>query len=182
MPDLQTIGRRFESTLYTAAGFPVKGVVLPNRDDAGVTFDFSEPRITIRLRHDTPVKLGEILADPAGRKYLLAVHDSNSVYDKVLYNTVLAYPINKTVKWERISGGAIDTLTGLKKSGSKQTMGTIDVLVEMMLREDMDPAIRVREETLRLITASPIQLNDIVDNMVVKRVNQARGVWVAEIE
>lgn len=182
MPSLQTVGRRFENEMVRADGFPFKATVIPQKDDPGVSYDFSEPRISIRVRHDSVVNVGDIVLDPAGRRYLLATHDEPSIQNQILYRTHLAYPINKTVAWERPSGGVKDPLTGLSKGGGRDKIADIEVLIEMFGREDMDFAIKVREQTRRLITAAPVQLNDIVDNMIVKRVDKQLGIWVAEIE
>lgn len=182
MPSLQTVGRRFENEMYRADGFPFKATVIPSDDTPGVSYDFSEPRITIRVRHDSVINVGDVVVDPAGRRYLLATHDEPSIQNKVLYRTLLAFGLNARPMWQRQSTGVIDPLTQLEKSGVKEDLGEIDALIEMYGREDMDFAIKVREQTRRLVTNAPIQLNDIVDNMVVKRVDRAVGVWVAEIE
>lgn len=182
MPTLATIGRRFENDMVRADGFPFKGVVLPMEEGTTASYDFTEPRITIRLRSDSVVGTGDIVIDPAGRRYLLADHDTNSVYNTILYKSHRGFLMNRQVLWQREAEGVIDPLTQLSKGEAKVSLGTIDVLIEIFGREDLDGTIKVREQTRRLVTGAPIQLNDIVDDMVVKRIDLALGVWVAEIE
>lgn len=182
MPSLQTIGQRFENNLLRADGFPFKAAIMPLDEGAIAAYDFTEPRVIMRLRHDSTVGTGDVVIDPAGRRYLLADHDQNAIYDTVLYKSHRCFLMNKQVLWEREAPGVVDPLTKLKKSAGKVSLGTIDVLVEQFGREDMDFSIKVREQTRRLVTGADIQLNDIVDNMVVKRLDKSLGVWLAEIE
>jgi len=182
MPSLQTVGRRFENDMFRVDGFPFKGIVVPLEDSPPAPYDFTEMRTLIRVRHDSSIQSGDIVIDPTGRKFLLADHDSNVIYDTVSYRSHRAYPINKRVLWEREKTSVKDPLTGLDKSSGKETLGEIDVLIELFGREDMDFAIKVREQARRLITSADIRENDIVDNMIVKRLDRSLGVWVAEIE
>lgn len=182
MPSLQTVGRRFENDMVRADGFPFKAAIMPLDEGAVAAYDFTEPRIIMRLRHDSTVTTGDVVVDPSGRRYLLADHDANAVYNEVLYKSHRCFLMNKRVKWTRESTGVTDPLTGLKKSVGTVDLGTIDVLVEQFGREDLDFAIKVREQTRRLVTGAQIRLNDIVDDMIVKRLDLSLGVWLAEIE
>lgn len=183
MPDLQSVGQRFESTLFRKTDkFPFVAVVLPLAEGAISSYDFTEPRIIMRLRHDSLVGTGDVVIDPAGRTYLLSEHDKASIYNTVLYKTHRCFLINKTVAWEREVAGTTDTLTGLTKGSAKSPLGDIDVLIEQFGREDFDFAMKVREQTRRLVTSAPIELNDIVDGMIVKRLDLSLGVWLAELE
>jgi hypothetical protein len=183
MPSLQTVGRRFESELYTETGYPFPGVIEPLDEGAVASYDFTEPRLILRVRHDCPVVTGSHLMDPAGRKYIMANHDVGLAYDQTLYKTHRLFLCNKTVLWERDGVGTTDPLTGLKVSdGARQNLGTIDVLIEQYGREQTDVQIRIAEQRRRLVTSSPVQLGDLIDNMLVRRVDAALGIWIAEIE
>jgi len=182
MPSLQTVGRRFENNMLRADGFPFKAVIIPAEDSVPSSYDFTEIRHIIRLRHDSIVGAGDTVLDPAGNRFILANFDSNVVYDEVLYKSCLAYPVNRRPLWQREGESVKDPLTNLAKSSGLVTIGRIDALIETFGREDLDGAIKVREQTRRLVTNAPIQLNDIVEDMVVKRVDLSLGVWVAEIE
>lgn len=182
MPSLQTIGRRFENDMVRADGFPFKAVVLPLDDSTGVSYDFSEPRLIVRLRHDSSVGSGQVVMDPAGRRLLLGTHDENSIYNEVLYKSCVAYILNTEAKWERPTEGETDPLTKLKRGAGRTPMGTIEALIEPMMRERTDGTIRVRESAYRLVTGAPVELGDFVNDMVVKRLDNLRGIWVGEIE
>lgn len=183
MPSLQTVGRRFESELYTETGYPFPGVIEPLDEGAVASYDFTEPRLILRVRHDCPVTTGDLMMDPAGRKYIMANHDIGLVYNELIYRTHRLFLCNKVVQWEREGSGTIDPLTNLKTGDAPlELVGVIDVLIEQYGREQTDVQLRMAEQRRRLITASPVQLGDVVDNMVVRRVDQALGIWIAEIE
>jgi hypothetical protein len=182
MVDLQTVGRRFESELFTETGYPFPGVIMPLDEGAIASYDFTEPRFILRVRNDSPVHTGMIIMDPVGRKFIMADHDEAFVYDVNIYRTHRLFHVNKQAIWQREAQGATDALTGLKKSAGKQTLGTIDVLIEAYGREDLDTQIRVKEQRRRLVTSASVRLGDIVDNMVIKRLDKALGIWLAEIE
>lgn len=182
MPNLQTVGRRFETEFYTVAGYPFQGVIQPLDEGSVASYDFTEPRMIMRVRYDCPVHTGTVFADQAGRKFLMADHDIGGAHDDLLYRTHRIYRMNATVEWARQTPGGVDALTGLTKSAGKTTLGQIDAMIEVFGREDLDPSIKVREQTRRLVTNAPIQLGDMVDGMIVKRLDKSLGVWVAEIE
>jgi hypothetical protein len=182
MPSLDTVGRRFENDMIRADGYPFKAAVMPHADSVPSSYDFTELRSLIRVRAESIVGTGDVVIDPAGRRYILADFDANPVANTIVYRTHLAYPVNRRPLWQRESAGVIDPLTKLRRAGERVTLGQIDALIEVFGREDMDPSMKVREQTRRLVTNVPIQLNDIVEDMVVKRVDASLGIWVAEIE
>lgn len=183
MPSLKTTGRRFESELYTDTGYPFPGVIIPIDEGAVAAYDFTEPRFIMRVRDDCPIHVGTLIQDPNNRIFITGEHDEQFVYDEILNKTFVLFHCNHKVAWERPAETSTDALTGLKRStGVKTPLGTIDVLIEQLQRENMDTQLRIKEQTRRLITSAPIRLGDIVDNMVVKRIDQFRGIFVAEIE
>lgn len=182
MPSLETVGRRFENKMVRADGFPFTAAVMPMDEGGVAAYDFSYPRIYFRLRRDSAVGTGDIVIDPAGRRYLLADHDQPAIYNTILYRSHLAFQMNSTPVWQRESKGVRDPLTGLNRAGGKDELGRIEALIEMFGRESRDGAIRVAEQTRRMVTNAPIQLGDVIDDMVVRRLDTALGVWVAEIE
>ncbi len=183
MPSLDKVGQRFESTFTTSYGMPFAAAIMPLDEGAVASYDFTEPRVIIRVRVDSVAKTGDVIIDPAGRRFLLADHDQNSVYDTVLYRSHKGFSMNRQVLWERQGEGVIDPLTGLEKSGAgKISLGMIDVLIEQFGREQLDTALRVKEQSRRLVTGAEIQLGDIVEDMIVKRLDKSLGIWLAEIE
>lgn len=183
MPSLQTVGRRFESELYTDTGYPFPGVIFPLDEGEVASYDFTEPRFLLRARHDCPIHIGTLIQDMNNRVFIVARHDEQFVYDTELNRTFALFYTNHRVAWERTTQTSIDTLTGLPRStGVKTSLGTIDVLIEQLQREDLDSQMRIKEQKRRLITSANIRLGDVVDNMIVRRIDEFRGIYVAEIE
>lgn len=182
MPSLDTVGRRFENKMVRADGFPFSGAVMPLDEGGVAAYDFSYPRTYLRLPKQSVVNTGDIIIDPAGRRFLLADHDEPAIYNTILYRSHLMFPLNSVCVWQRESKGVKDPLTGLARAGGKDELGNIEALIEMFGRESRDGAIRVAEQTRRMVTNAPIQLGDVIDDMIVRRLDRALGIWVAEIE
>jgi hypothetical protein len=70
----------------------------------------------------------------------------------------------------------------MNRGGLETPMGLIRCALEMNGREFSDPAMRVKEEIHKVLTAAPLTLGDRVDNRVVKRVDTVLGITLAEIQ
>lgn len=181
MPSLATAGLRFNSTMYRSDDMPFQGTIEPDLEGKLIGYDFSFPRRILRLSADCPVKTLDVIRDVMDRWYLVADHDGSFAYNIVEYRSHMLIPLNKNVSWQRETT-TIDPLTKREKSAGVQSLGNQWVLLERVNREMADSTMRVKEETLMCFTSAEVKLNDIVDNMVVKRVNIVRGVYLAELQ
>ncbi len=181
MVSLKTAGLRFNSKMYRSDDFPFEGTIEPDAEGKIIGYDFTSPRRLLRVSADCQVKTLDIIRDVMNRWYLLADHDGSFAYNVVEFRTHMLIPLNKNVSWQR-EETVIDPLTQREKSIGKVDLGNIWVLLERVNREQTDGTMRVKEETLTCFTASPLKLNDIIDKMVVKRVNIVRGVYLAELQ
>lgn len=182
MVSLATAGRRFDSLMQTTDGLPFRGTIEPLAEREPQPYDFSEPRLLLRVQHNCPVRTGMTIIDPAGRRLLLADHDVSFQYDEFEYRTHRLFLMNREVEWKR-EAVVIDALTGLKKSTNEPTdLGKIWCMMERMEREYLDATLRLREETFRVVTGADIKLNDIIDGKVVKRIDINRGIKIAEVQ
>lgn len=181
MVSLKTAGLRFDSTMYRFDGMPFEGTIEPDMEGKLIGYDFSFPRRLLRVSADCPVKTLDLISDVAGRRFLLADHDTSFAFGVVEYRSHMLIPVIRQVTWQR-EVQVIDPLTKQPKGAGKTLLGSIWVLPERVNREQPDTTIRVKEEVLTIFTNAPMQLNDIVDNMVVKRINTVRGVYLAEVQ
>ena len=181
MVSLKTAGLRFNSKMYRSDDLPFEGTIEPDAEGKIIGYDFSYPRRLLRVSADCQVKTGDVIRDVMERWYLVADHDGSFAYNVIEFRTQMLIPLNKNVAWER-EATVIDPLTKRAKSTGKQSLGNIWVLLERVNREQMDGTMRVKEETVTCFSAAELKLNDIVDNMVVKRVNIVRGVYLAELQ
>jgi hypothetical protein len=181
MVSLKTAGLRFNSTMWRSDDMPFEGTIEPDLEGKLIGYDFSFPRRLLRVSADCPVKTLDVIRDVMGRWYLLADHDGSFAYDVVEYRSHMLIPLNKNVPWQRETT-VIDPLTKREKSAGKTDLGNIWILAERVNREMTDGTMRVKEESITAFTAAEVKLNDIVDSMVVKRVNIVRGVYLAELQ
>ncbi|MES0134507.1 hypothetical protein NKJ88_06025 [Mesorhizobium sp. M0016] len=178
---LNNSGRRFESLMTTVGGFPFVGDVQAMDEGHVPSYDYSDPRLVLRVRHLCPVGTGAMILDAAGRRYLLGEHDSANDYNQVHYRTHRMFHMSRLVSWKRETQ-VVDLATGLKKGSGRQLISNIWVLIERMTREPTGGPMGVKEQIRQLITGEDIQLGDIVDDMIVKRLDVVLGVNVAEIQ
>lgn len=181
MASLRTAGLRFNSRMHRADGLPFDGTVEQDAEGKLIGYDFSTPRRILRVSADCQVNTKDIIRDPMERWYLVADHDGSFAYDVVEYRSHMLIPLTHFVKWERETT-IIDPLTKREKGAGKKLMGEIWVLKERVNREVADSTMRVKDETINCFTSAPVELNDIVDNMMVKRINQVRGVSLLELQ
>lgn len=181
MVSLKTAGLRFNSTMYRSDDLPFQGTIEPDAEGKIIGYDFSYPRRLLRVSADCQVKTLDVIRDVMERWYLVADHDASFAYNVIEFRTHMLIPLNRNVTWER-EETLLDPLTQRERSAGKVSQGNIWTLIERVNREQMDGTMRVKEETVTCFTAAELKLNDIVDNMVVKRVNVVRGVYLAELQ
>jgi len=183
MVSLATVGRRFDSTFQRLDGLAFSGSILPADEGAVSALLFSDERLLLRVPVDCVVTTKDIMVDAFGRYFLLADHAVGQIYDTKLYRVHRLFLLNTQVPWTRVTSST-DTLTGLPKGTGTTSPGggSIWVTLEMYGREPMDNTMRLKEQVRRIITGYDIQLGDLVDGMVVKRLDKVLGVWLAEIQ
>lgn len=181
MVSLKTAGLRFDSTMHRADGLPFQGTVEPDLEGKLIGYDFSFPRRLLRVSADCAIKTGDDIRDVMDRWYLVADHDGSFAYNVVEYRSHMLIPLNKNVSWQRETT-VIDPLTKREKAAGKVNLGHIWILTERVNRELADGTMRVKDESVNAFTSAAVQLGDIVDGMVVKRVSIIRGVYLAEIQ
>jgi hypothetical protein len=181
MVSLKTAGLRFNSKMYRSDDLPFEGTIEPDAEGKIIGYDYSYPRRLLRVAGDCQVKTGDVIRDVMERWYLVADHDASFAYNVVEFRTQMLIPLNKNVTWERETT-IVDPLTKREKSSGKTLLENIWVLIERVNREQMDSTLRVKEETVTCFSAAELKLGDIVDGMVVKRVNIVRGVYLTELQ
>lgn len=177
---LSNAGQRFESKFRTFEGMPFNGVLMPVPEGTVSSMDFAVPRHILRVRKNSLANTGTNIIAPNGQRYVMADHDIAVADNEVLYRTHRVFRLNKLVKWER-EATITDALTGMKKGTGRALLQNLWVMDEIMQREEIDLAFRVKEQARKIITGADVHLNDIVDDMVVRRVDEVFGIKLLEI-
>lgn len=171
---------RFESTLVTETGIPIKGVVQPVQDAKIYPDDYFYHRQILRVRASMPIQAGTVVVDSIGRRYLLGSLDAGLYGDLHQYTSFQMYQCTNQSVWEREST-EVDPLTNLEKSTGLAPMGTIWTLTETLTRDMSSTNIKTREETKRVLTGAAVELNDVLDTMTVTKINVTHGLRVLEV-
>ena len=178
---LSNAGQRFESVFQTFEGMPFRGVLMPVPEGSVSSMDFAVPRHILRVRKNSIANTGSHILAPNGQRFLMADHDIAIADNEILYRTHRVFRLNKQVTWER-EQAITDSLTGMKKGQGRVLLSNIWIMDEIVQREEIDLAFRVKEQVRRVLTGYDIKLNDIVADMVVRRVDEVFGVKLLELQ
>lgn len=181
MISLRTAGSRFKSKMVTENGVPFLGTVEQLGEGRVPSYDFSEPRLLLRVNPVHPLNAGIIITDPAHRRWLLAENDTVFSSDKLQWVTFRMLLINSYPHWQR-EGSVVDTLTGQERGSTMDDRGHIWALTERTEREFQDNTLRAKEQSKRIFTAATLELDDWLDKMRVKRVDRIWGITLAEVQ
>lgn len=179
MVGFASVGARFESTMTSELGLPFKARIQPIEDSKIYPDDFFQTRQIMRIRPHTPIVPGDVVCIGAQR-FLLGALDNAVSGDIPIYTSFQMYPCNKQVTWKRETT-IPDPLTRVPRSTGLASLGNPWVLMETLVRDVRSSDIRTNEELKRVITGSLVELGDVIDGMVVKKLNITRGVRVLEV-
>lgn len=185
MPTLLSRVQAQNETWFTAlppSTKRVRGVLQPTSPNALPTSVFILPRLSLRTRVAEPVRLRDLLRDPWGRIHLVGDHDATLSGDDPTSRLYALFQMTHRVSWMRRE----ETLHPVTKQpqaiSDPKEKGPIWASIESYTHTDEDPGLRITTDRLRCITNADLQLGDLVRGKTVKRINQALGVTVAEIE
>lgn len=139
--------------------------------------EFSHPTMTCRVRRGSLVKPGMVLRLPSGDHYLVANH--SATFDWVTFHM---FRCDRQVTWTR-PASTTDPLTGLpRKTGTPSLIGRPWVMWERVRRQFEDLNLRVAQEQHLFATGIDVQIEDLIDDMRVTRINTALGIKIVELQ
>lgn len=170
------VGDRFLQAMSTLEGTGFRGTIMPASDQEGSPFEFSAPRLVLRTRVEAEVRPGTIIRSPGGPMYLLGDHYAAEGD----YRSWRMFLIERQFAWARTKTTK-DDLTGLTKAtGKPEAMGTVWASIEHDRRMFTDPGLRLKTERVTLVTNTPVQVGDLLDDQLVTRVTEDLGLYIAE--
>lgn len=158
-----------EGWRFTASLQPIKDMKIYNDD-------YFEVRQILRVPDPTRVQPGDCIWQRPDIGYLLGHYEDRPG----LYRAFRCYLLTGQAKWER-QVTVIDPLTQLPKGAGKEDLGMLHIVSEVVAREERGGDIKVREEVKRVLTGSPVQLNDLINGEKVVKVNETLGIRVLEV-
>lgn len=145
------------------------------------SYDFSSTRFLMRVRFSSIVTSGMMIIDVVGRHFITAELDEAFLQNEPLYRNLRLFPANTLVRWERESS-SVDPLTQLERGTGKSLVKEVRMMVEPITKEPIDLTLRIQEQKFRVITNEDVKEGDILNDMVVRRVDQALGVKLLELQ
>ncbi len=179
MPSLITAAHRGETQLRTDSDMDFYGTIFAVDEGSVPSYDFTSPRLLLRVGAESIIGAGHMIFDSFGRRFLLADYGAEAG----TYKVFRLFHMTHQVSWKR-TRVTVDPLTSLPKSASQKPtdLGDIWCAIEFLPRENIDLTLRIKEQTRRVISGADLQLNDLLDDMIVKRLDNQLGVKFAEIQ
>lgn len=181
MPSLERTARRFLSTYQKVDGTIFEGTIFHADEGQVPSYDWANMRLLMRTPPDTPVVARDEIFDTFGRRFLVAEHGAGQLMDRRLYRVWRLIELTHQVTWTRATT-SVDALSQETKKTGITSLGPIWVAMEPYGREMPDRMFKVSEQMHRVVTGQALQLNDLLDNKVVKRLDTVLGVLLAEIQ
>lgn len=173
---LQRTSKRFSDWLKTQDGREFRGTIQPLKEGSVSASTFAEGRYMLHVAVNEPVTAGTVIFDRWNRPFLVGSHDIRRDARSHKLFVMTDY-----VSWTR-SVPQTDLVTGLKKSEQEVELGPIWCAIEIFGREEVDRAVHVGFDRSKVLTGSPIMLNDKIDGRMVRRLFNVFGVWSGEIQ
>lgn len=176
MRNFGNVGDRFLTDLKTSAGSRFRGTIMPASDLEGSSFDFSSPRLILRVRSDALVGVRDMILSQTGERFLVAEHYAAEAG----WRSHRLFKAERQLTWRRPTK-TIDPVTKLEKASGGTDMGLIWATTEIARRQFSDPGLKVPIERLSIVTNALVRANDTLDGMSVTRVNTELGLSILEI-
>lgn len=176
MRRLNAAGDRFYEPVQILGGPKTRARVQRAEDGDRIGAEFALPKTTLRVGKNSLIHAGLAVRLAGGDIYLVAEHSETAEY-----RTHHLFPADRRVSWTRMTT-KIHPVTQQKTNDVPQDRGMIWVMWERTRREFMDLAIRIAQDSYLVATVADVQLGDFVDNKRVRRVNEALGIKILELQ
>jgi hypothetical protein len=180
---LPSLGRNFsafEGWLNTTTGLRFRGIIMPASESVSGS-QILENRLLLKTRPNEPVSEGMLVLDQAGRPFLLGRDDTQLSEGASIAKTYRMFRMTGQYSWQRAASGT-DTVTGLAKRTGQTEMGPIYAAIEHLSNLDVDRGTHMTSVKYQVITSAAVQLQDQIDNHLVRRITQVFGIYVCETE
>lgn len=176
MRNLTRSGDRFYEPIQIVGGAKTRAVIHRASDGDQPGAEFSTPKTTLRVKSGSIIVPGMVVITPGGEHNLVAEHSQQGDY-----KTFHLFQTDRKVTWTRQTF-VTDVISKQKKAGPPTVFPDIWVMWERTRREFMDLTIRIAQESYLVATGADVHLGDYVDNKQVKRVSQALGIRILELQ
>lgn len=181
MPSLSSVVKRFASTYQKTDGSTFKGTIFHADEGSLPSGGFNTERLLLRTSPNESLSAKDEFFDSFGRRFLVARHGAGQLEGSRLYKTWRLIQLTHEMTWER-EDTILDALTGEKKATGMVNLGTVWGSFEPLGGGEGDGKISVRQQMHLVVTGSDVQLNDRLDNKLVRQIDESLGVYIVELQ
>jgi hypothetical protein len=182
MPNLGSIGHRFQSRFLTDEGLEFFGILdTPEGDREPPAFIFAEARRLLSVRPQCLVRVRDIFLNQANERYLVGSSLAADYGNETIYRVHRVFEVTERLEWLRATTTA-DALTGLTKEVTMDSQGNPWCVIEFDKREDVDRMTHIAQERPRIMTGAFVQEGDWLGGRPVVRVTKQLGLSFVETQ
>lgn len=179
MVSLATVVQRFFSTYKRTDGLPFQGHIFSATEGDFSATLWSYEALLLHVSPDSPIRARDEIYDTFWRRFLVCEHGGSQLQDKLLYRSYRLVQLTHEMTWSRVTT-RLDPLTQEARGDSKELLGKIWVSKEPDGGR-ADGRIMIHDDAFRIITGHDVKLNDRLDGMQVRRVDDVIGVKLIEL-
>lgn len=165
----------FASKFYnvtTGRGFRAQMLMTPMEESA--TY-FLLPRRILKLYPNDLTKPGDLLRETLSKKLFFAAENGVALFDAdIIHRTMKLFEVTHPAATRITLTKATDTVTGLPKKQSQVTT-TIPAVIEFSKTQEDE--MRIGADLVRIITNTPIIVNDKINEYTVTNVENQIGLY-----
>lgn len=180
MASLKNVGNRFSTFFHVIDGGTgvVRGELSETEQNSQPSYVFVAPRHVFRTKHPSVVKPGMVLRSPAGEVFIVGDNGPSETRFGTIWESFRLFEATGQYLWTR-RNKVIDPITKQERdTGVPLPLGLIWAALEPMDRLQIDREIHISFDQARIITGSPIRLDDLVDNRPVTKLDKQLGVSI----
>ena len=177
MPEISAVAIALGTRFIKPTGVVFRGVLKPP-PPAGPGFEAGYmPRRSLYVSKDADLKAGEVITDTSGTRYICADWSPDGLLGVQATKSFVLFGVTAYEKWSR-QVFVTEPISGQRKLDKKKDLGTIPVSVEFTRRKNDN--LDIEEEIYLVVTGSPVQLGDFLEERRVQKVDRVLGVYRCE--
>lgn len=173
--DLSKAHHFFHSRFRCLRGFDFQAQLLAAPLEESAVY-FLVPRRILKLDHNSPVTSGDIIRSYTSDHMWLCGDNGPSEYrNRAIYKSLKLFEVtHRTASWKTLSRYE-DEITGIKRKEEPRETAKIPVAIEFVKQQEDE--MRIPADMLRIITASPVSIGDLVDEFTIINVEPQLGLY-----
>lgn len=174
---LLNVGSKFRMKMKLVTGFEFFGQMLDIPDTSRVS-NFLSARRYLRVGPQCKVKPSDV-AVINNVKYIVGEHGDGFNLEPI-YKHFKLFEVDVETTWLK-TVQVTDTITGVKTTTRQAQANTI-VYLSMQPKNLVTDSINIAEQTYTAVCNLPIKRDDIVNNLIVSKVDNVLGVYLLELK